>query len=61
MVTNELIDHLLQQIPASWLESDHAFANVADHRASYVAWLHDRVLALPLLLEEAERARARLV
>ena len=61
VVTNELIDHLVQQIPASWLESDHAFANVADHRASYVAWLRDRVLAIPLLLEEAERARALVV
>ena len=60
VVTHELIDHLVAQIPASWLESDHAFDDVDDHRASYVAWLRDRVEALPLLLEEAERARALL-
>ncbi|MEP7123241.1 MAG: HipA family kinase, partial [Byssovorax sp.] len=61
VVTHELIDHLVAQIPSSWLESDHAFDSVEDHRASYVAWLRDRVLALPLLLKEAERARALLV
>ncbi len=61
VVTNELIDHLVSQIPATWLESDHAFDDVEDHRASYVAWLRDRVAAIPLLLEEAQRARALLV
>jgi hypothetical protein len=61
VVTNELIDRVVEQIPASWLESDHAFADVDDHRAAYVTWLRARVEALPLLLEEAERARALLV
>jgi hypothetical protein len=61
VVTNELIDHLVEQIPTSWLESDHAFDDVDDHRAAYVTWLRARVSALPLLLEEAERARALLV
>ena len=61
VVTSELIDHLVAQIPTSWLESDHAFASVEEHRASYVTWLRARVAALPLLLKEAERARALLV
>jgi hypothetical protein len=61
VVTNELIDRVVEQIPASWLESDHAFEDVDDHRAAYVTWLRARVEALPLLLEEAERARALLV
>ena len=59
--TDELFDRIVEQIPASWLASDHAFEDEADHRAAYVAWLRARAQALPLLLEEAERAHAQLV
>lgn len=59
--TDELFDRIVEQIPASWLASDHAFEDEADHRAAYVTWLRARAQALPLLLEEAERAHAQLV
>lgn len=59
--TDELFERLVEQIPASWLASDHAFEDVADHRDAYLTWLRARARALPLLLEEAGRAHAQLV
>jgi hypothetical protein len=59
--TDELLEKLVEQIPASWLAAGHAFDDEADHRAAYVAWLRARREALPLLLDEATRAHAQLV
>jgi hypothetical protein len=59
--TDEVFDDIVAQIPASWLVSDHAFADEAEHRAAYRTWLRARARAIPLLLEEAERAHAQLV
>jgi len=60
-LTDELFERIVGQIPTSWLETDHAFPDIDDHRAAYLTWLRARARALPLLLEEAERARALLV
>lgn len=56
--TDEVIDRVVQQIPSSWLEADRAFPDADAHRAAYVTWLCARAEALPIFLEEAERARA---
>ena len=60
-LTGDVIGRIVQAIPESWLAVDSAFAGEADHRAAYVGWLRARVEALPILLEEASRARALLV
>ena len=48
-------------IPPSWLAGDRDFESEAAHRAAYVDWLRSRREAIPVFLEEAERARALLV
>jgi hypothetical protein len=60
-LTDALFERVVQQIPADWLGAREGFADDEAHRAAYVAWLADRARALPTLLEEAERARARRV
>ena len=52
----ELFERLAAAIPAAWLTSDSGFAEAGAHRAAYAAWLGARLEALPLVLEEAERA-----
>ncbi|HZF51401.1 MAG TPA: HipA family kinase [Polyangiaceae bacterium] len=56
-----VFDDLAGSIPSAWLAADAGFSDDADHRAAYGAWLRARLEALPLFLEEAERARAKLV
>jgi hypothetical protein len=60
-LTDEVIATVVHQIPPSWLEGDRDFASVSAHRAAYVDWLRARREALPIYLEEAERARAMLL
>ena len=60
-LTDEAIERVVRHIPASWLDGDHGFPDEAAHRAAYVAWLRARAQALPIFLEEAERARAQIV
>jgi hypothetical protein len=56
-VTSETIARAVSFVPSSWLNDD-GFAGPEDERAAYAAWLTARVRALPVFLEEAERARA---
>jgi hypothetical protein len=56
-LSDEVIDRVVQQVPATWLDADRAFASHDAQRAAYVAWLRARRAALPVLLEEAQRAR----
>ncbi len=60
-LTADLVASVVQAIPASWLEADGADASADELRAAYAGWLGARAAALPLLLEEATRARAHLV
>jgi hypothetical protein len=60
VMNRNVIESVVDGIPASWLGSD-GFAGVTAHRAAYVAWLTGRVAAMALFLEEAERGRALLV
>ena len=54
---------MVEAIPAGWLGGkDVPFADdVAAHRAAYVDFLSERLLAAPTFIEEAARARAQLV
>ena len=52
-----LIDRLVELIPEAWLALDRAWDDVASHRDAYRAWLRARREAIPLLVQEAERAR----
>ena len=58
VLTEALIDGIVQQIPDDWLTDDQSFEGAAAQRRAYRAWLVDRLSALPALVEEAERARA---
>jgi hypothetical protein len=60
-LTPEVIARIVAQIPASFLEGRDGFADDAARRAAYEAWLGARLRALPIIVEEAERARAKRV
>lgn len=56
------ISEVVAQLPDEWLvAADGGFADPDAHRGAYRSWLVARVAALPIYLEEAERARAQLV
>lgn len=61
LVTDELVGALVADIPASWLAGVEApFADVAEHRAAYAAYLLGRLAAPRAFVEEAANARERL-
>lgn len=66
-LTDALLQRIAAQIPEPWLAVDGDFGSLSGrsggasldaHRAAYLAWLQARRAALPLLLQEAERAHA---
>ena len=57
-VTDDVIRHVTELIPASWLRSDIDAAEPAAQAGDYGDWLHARTRALHVFLEEAERVRA---
>lgn len=57
-LTDEVIASVVAQVPDDWLGADPGFADEDAHRAAYGAWLRARVVAMPVYLEEARRARA---
>jgi hypothetical protein len=61
ILTDQVFARVAQEIPAPWLGSDGDFPGDELHRDAYLRWLRARRAAIPLLLEEAERARALLV
>ncbi|MDB4946917.1 MAG: hypothetical protein JWP97_6451 [Labilithrix sp.] len=54
-----LFQRIAAEVPDGWLSPEDGFASLDEHRAAYVSWLEARTRALPLILEEATRARAR--
>jgi hypothetical protein len=58
VLTREVFERVVSEIPASWLQANLGFATVDLERAAYIAWLRARLAALPLVLKEAERAHA---
>lgn len=55
------IARVVAEIPEAWLDGDPAFASPAENRAAYVRLLEQRLSAPQVFVQEAERARARLV
>jgi hypothetical protein len=60
-LTDDIFARIVQAIPPDWLAASYDFASEGPHRDAYVAWLRARRDALPIFLEEAERARAQLL
>lgn len=60
-LTDDVIEKVVANLPSALLESAGGFTDEAAHRSAYADWLRARVRALPILVEEAENARARLV
>jgi hypothetical protein len=56
-LTDEAIADAVAPIPDAWLDVDRSFDTHEAQRAAYVDWLRARRAAIPLLLEEAQRAR----
>ncbi len=54
-----VIERVVALIPDAWLELDRSFPDPESQRRAYRDWLVARVTAIPALIEEAERARAR--
>lgn len=60
-LTPEAISHIVGLIPEVWLGDEPLFANQAEHRQAYITYLLNRLAAAPIFVEEAQRARAKLV
>ena len=60
-LTAAAIDAALAQIPDDWLAGEPRFASPSEHRAAYAAYFARRLESAAAFVEEAERARARLV
>lgn len=58
-LTPEVIASVVASIPAAWLDADRSWEDEGAQRAAYVAWLSARRDRLPVLVEEASRARSR--
>ena len=59
-LTAPLLSQAVESIPEPWLGTE-PFASAVEHRAAYREYLDQRLLALPLFLEEALHAHARFV
>jgi hypothetical protein len=57
-LTPEIIDSVVGLIPPAWLDGEAGFADHAEHRAAYAAYLRRRLEAPREFVEEAIRARA---
>lgn len=57
-ITAEVIQRIANDIPETLLDRDASFPDVTAHRMAYRAWLEARLEALPIIVEEVQRARA---
>ena len=55
------IEEIINAIPDTWLDADPLFANDAERRAAYIAYLVDRLASSHIFVEEALHAREQLV
>jgi hypothetical protein len=58
---DDVIAGVIAAIPEGWLGDEALFADAAAHRAAYRTYLHERIQAAPMFIEEAVRARAAIV
>jgi hypothetical protein len=61
LLTPELIESIIAQIPDIWLDDEPSFANRDQHRAAYMSYLLTRLAEPRTFVEEALDARAKLV
>jgi hypothetical protein len=61
MLDDGVVARVISDVPGSLLEDDRAFAGPSSQRDAYLEWLRARRAAIPVVLEEAQRARAELV
>ena len=57
LLTRDVIERIVNMIPAAWLEEDSYFADAAAHRNAYVDYMTRRLESPRAWLEEAVRAR----
>lgn len=55
----EILQAIVEQVPAAWLGAEAIFATQAEQRAAYVAYLTSRLAAASSFVEEAIRAHAQ--
>ncbi len=60
-LTEAVLQDIVNLIPDSWLENASAFADLAAHRAAYLAYLLDRLAHSHVFIEEAMHARDQLI
>ena len=60
-LNHALIQTIVELIPASWLDGEPSFADNAEHRAAYVAYLLGRLASPRAFVEEAIDAHSKLV
>lgn len=59
-IDDRVIDGVVDALPESWLSGNRRTEDAATRREVYRTWLRARRDALPVFLEEAQRAHARL-
>lgn len=57
----EVIDHIVNLIPDTWLDGESYFASHGEHRKAYVVYLLSRLEASHIFVEEARHARTKCV
>jgi hypothetical protein len=58
LLTHDVIDNIIGQVPDEWLAGDAPFASPGEHRQAYTTYLNRRLAASNLFLQEAQNARA---
>lgn len=60
-ISPDLLRRIIQLIPEQWLDHDPDFASHHEHRQAYIDYLLNRLEVSAIFVEEARRARAKLV
>jgi hypothetical protein len=61
LLSQEVLRGIVDLVPEVWLGGEAQFANAAEHRAGYVAYLRSRLEASTIFVKEAIRARTALL
>ncbi len=61
ILTPQLLQEIVDQIPCSWLGDEPQFASTDEHRQAYVQYLTSRLAASSLFVDEAQNAHAQIV
>jgi len=61
ILTDDTIESIVSQIPAVWLEDDHPFDSLEQHRQAYTQFLKSRVKHSDFFVKESQYARAALI